>query len=224
MIFFFFKQKTAYEMLRSLVGSEMCIRDRLGLLASMAGAEVGVAYSGGGITAFLASMCTQRALDQIARPPPNSRTISTVSGGTLGYALYVNGTAPYAFPAASDSLAELRSSSLEQLSSRESSGSSPIWFGSILGLLPERHPAVASQWTNRSNWWERLLSVAGELSYHVDFGALDPGEQPFVANFGLMLQSALPTQRNRTTGAIPDAAQVLFPVALEMTQLSLIHI
>src|SRR5678815_186583 len=28
--FFFFKQKTAYEMLRSLVGSEMCIRDRHG--------------------------------------------------------------------------------------------------------------------------------------------------------------------------------------------------
>eukprot|EP00658_Telonema_sp_P-2_P037157 TRINITY_DN26752_c0_g1_i1.p2 TRINITY_DN26752_c0_g1~~TRINITY_DN26752_c0_g1_i1.p2 ORF type:complete len:129 (+),score=25.02 TRINITY_DN26752_c0_g1_i1:25-411(+) len=30
-VFFFFKQKTAYEMLRSLVGSEMCIRDRLWL-------------------------------------------------------------------------------------------------------------------------------------------------------------------------------------------------
>eukprot|EP00658_Telonema_sp_P-2_P025228 TRINITY_DN20158_c0_g3_i3.p1 TRINITY_DN20158_c0_g3~~TRINITY_DN20158_c0_g3_i3.p1 ORF type:complete len:214 (+),score=48.89 TRINITY_DN20158_c0_g3_i3:77-718(+) len=29
-LFFFFKQKTAYEMLRSLVGSEMCIRDRYG--------------------------------------------------------------------------------------------------------------------------------------------------------------------------------------------------
>ena len=28
---FFFKQKTAYEMLRSLVGSEMCIRDSAGL-------------------------------------------------------------------------------------------------------------------------------------------------------------------------------------------------
>ncbi len=26
-MFFFFKQKTAYEMLRSLVGSEMCIRE-----------------------------------------------------------------------------------------------------------------------------------------------------------------------------------------------------
>ena len=30
--FFFFKQKTAYEMLRSLVGSEMCIRDRIRIL------------------------------------------------------------------------------------------------------------------------------------------------------------------------------------------------
>ncbi len=32
LVFFFFKQKTAYEMLRSLVGSEMCIRDSHGLL------------------------------------------------------------------------------------------------------------------------------------------------------------------------------------------------
>ena len=28
MMFFFFKQKTAYEIMPSLVGSEMCIRDR----------------------------------------------------------------------------------------------------------------------------------------------------------------------------------------------------
>ena len=31
-IVFFFKQKTAYEMLRGLVGSEMCIRDRVVLV------------------------------------------------------------------------------------------------------------------------------------------------------------------------------------------------
>eukprot|EP00831_Metopus_contortus_P026498 TRINITY_DN22530_c0_g1_i1.p2 TRINITY_DN22530_c0_g1~~TRINITY_DN22530_c0_g1_i1.p2 ORF type:complete len:176 (-),score=29.84 TRINITY_DN22530_c0_g1_i1:347-874(-) len=31
LIFFFFKQKTAYEMQRGLVGSEMCIRDRLNI-------------------------------------------------------------------------------------------------------------------------------------------------------------------------------------------------
>eukprot|EP00658_Telonema_sp_P-2_P052857 TRINITY_DN4118_c0_g1_i4.p1 TRINITY_DN4118_c0_g1~~TRINITY_DN4118_c0_g1_i4.p1 ORF type:complete len:115 (-),score=34.68 TRINITY_DN4118_c0_g1_i4:82-426(-) len=42
--FFFFKQKTAYEMLRSLVGSEMCIRDsprRWGSLALCSPRAVG---------------------------------------------------------------------------------------------------------------------------------------------------------------------------------------
>eukprot|EP00658_Telonema_sp_P-2_P022176 TRINITY_DN18856_c0_g1_i5.p1 TRINITY_DN18856_c0_g1~~TRINITY_DN18856_c0_g1_i5.p1 ORF type:complete len:111 (+),score=49.25 TRINITY_DN18856_c0_g1_i5:92-424(+) len=34
-VFFFFKQKTAYEMLRSLVGSEMCIRDRPAAFAAL---------------------------------------------------------------------------------------------------------------------------------------------------------------------------------------------
>ncbi len=35
--FFFFKQKTAYEMLRGLVGSEMCIGDGLGSSAIVVG-------------------------------------------------------------------------------------------------------------------------------------------------------------------------------------------
>ena len=34
-MFFFFKQKTAYEVLRSLVGSEMCIRDRVSIAVVM---------------------------------------------------------------------------------------------------------------------------------------------------------------------------------------------
>src|SRR5674536_395620 len=34
LLFFFFKQKTAYEMLRSLVGSEICIRDSKGTKAN----------------------------------------------------------------------------------------------------------------------------------------------------------------------------------------------
>ena len=38
---FFFKQKTAYEVLRSLVGSEMCIRDRCNGLEATANVECG---------------------------------------------------------------------------------------------------------------------------------------------------------------------------------------
>ena len=37
---FFFKQKTAYEMLRSLVGSEMCIRDSRRSTAVVLGSRV----------------------------------------------------------------------------------------------------------------------------------------------------------------------------------------
>ena len=37
---FFCKQKTAYEMLRSLVGSEMCIRDRFFADSCAAGGDV----------------------------------------------------------------------------------------------------------------------------------------------------------------------------------------
>ena len=39
-MFFFFKQKTAYEMLRSLVGSEMCIRDRCVLPPSQSKTDI----------------------------------------------------------------------------------------------------------------------------------------------------------------------------------------
>jgi len=35
--FFFFKQKTAYEIMPSLVGSEMCIRDSYGAASLIAG-------------------------------------------------------------------------------------------------------------------------------------------------------------------------------------------
>ena len=40
---FFFEQKTAYEMLRSLVGSEMCIRDRK--MPGMGGAITGSSFT-----------------------------------------------------------------------------------------------------------------------------------------------------------------------------------
>ena len=70
MCFFFFKQKTAYEMLRSLVGSEMCIRDRVGPAHQLAehrpvdrhiGALVGIEHE-----------------QRIARPGPVSYTHLTL--------------------------------------------------------------------------------------------------------------------------------------------------
>ena len=39
-VFFFFKQKTAYEIMPSLVGSEMCIRDRPYTISTIASAPI----------------------------------------------------------------------------------------------------------------------------------------------------------------------------------------
>eukprot|EP00658_Telonema_sp_P-2_P064106 TRINITY_DN52990_c0_g1_i1.p3 TRINITY_DN52990_c0_g1~~TRINITY_DN52990_c0_g1_i1.p3 ORF type:complete len:101 (-),score=41.32 TRINITY_DN52990_c0_g1_i1:67-369(-) len=46
-MFFFFKQKTAYEMLRSLVGSEMCIRDSREIVEAVSRAGLGDGYQCG---------------------------------------------------------------------------------------------------------------------------------------------------------------------------------
>src|SRR5450756_2677234 len=47
-LFFFFKQKTAYEIMPSLVGSEMCIRDRLRTTRALLGSiclRLSIAFS-----------------------------------------------------------------------------------------------------------------------------------------------------------------------------------
>ena len=52
-VIFFFKQKTAYEMLRSLVGSEMCIRDSWGIRIER---EIKTSYRYKSLVPFVASL------------------------------------------------------------------------------------------------------------------------------------------------------------------------
>eukprot|EP00658_Telonema_sp_P-2_P033275 TRINITY_DN24454_c0_g1_i1.p1 TRINITY_DN24454_c0_g1~~TRINITY_DN24454_c0_g1_i1.p1 ORF type:complete len:107 (-),score=35.37 TRINITY_DN24454_c0_g1_i1:52-372(-) len=84
--FFFFKQKTAYEMLRSLVGSEMCIRDRLSgheiqVLLAMAMAE-GVEAA---INAFpdssaekIRTLCQHIAIPDVSKPVESRRKATSL--------------------------------------------------------------------------------------------------------------------------------------------------
>eukprot|EP00658_Telonema_sp_P-2_P023722 TRINITY_DN1950_c0_g1_i6.p2 TRINITY_DN1950_c0_g1~~TRINITY_DN1950_c0_g1_i6.p2 ORF type:complete len:112 (-),score=33.03 TRINITY_DN1950_c0_g1_i6:339-674(-) len=71
--FFFFKQKTAYEMLRSLVGSEMCIRDRV----------LGIPPDPDPPNRATGEMAPR------AKPPPPPPTIPPIIGPALGE--YVGG-------------------------------------------------------------------------------------------------------------------------------------
>ena len=58
LFFFFFKQKTVYEMLRSLVGSEMCIRDSRTQSEGSRPIEAAASISarGWGFTSFCSSL------------------------------------------------------------------------------------------------------------------------------------------------------------------------
>eukprot|EP00658_Telonema_sp_P-2_P014700 TRINITY_DN15600_c0_g1_i1.p2 TRINITY_DN15600_c0_g1~~TRINITY_DN15600_c0_g1_i1.p2 ORF type:complete len:112 (+),score=30.20 TRINITY_DN15600_c0_g1_i1:27-362(+) len=60
-IFFFFKQKTAYEMLRSLVGSEMCIRDSASQSLSSSESAAGLKPALGSCSAFFSSALSTAA-------------------------------------------------------------------------------------------------------------------------------------------------------------------
>eukprot|EP00658_Telonema_sp_P-2_P038721 TRINITY_DN27725_c0_g1_i1.p1 TRINITY_DN27725_c0_g1~~TRINITY_DN27725_c0_g1_i1.p1 ORF type:complete len:377 (+),score=86.33 TRINITY_DN27725_c0_g1_i1:82-1212(+) len=79
-VFFFFKQKTAYEMLRSLVGSEMCIRDRDATSFTTASMST-VPHTGGGGGVSFASSSTSSI------PHPNHHLhhlLNPINGGGGG--------------------------------------------------------------------------------------------------------------------------------------------
>ena len=80
MCFFFFKQKTAYEMLRSLVGSEMCIRD-----SSRQGLPFGVVF------ARRASSCSSLP----TLPSAASAALVSSPGGGCCFQFLVNSARTY---------------------------------------------------------------------------------------------------------------------------------
>eukprot|EP00658_Telonema_sp_P-2_P065331 TRINITY_DN54597_c0_g1_i2.p1 TRINITY_DN54597_c0_g1~~TRINITY_DN54597_c0_g1_i2.p1 ORF type:complete len:254 (+),score=85.76 TRINITY_DN54597_c0_g1_i2:98-859(+) len=68
--FFFFKQKTAYEMLRSLVGSEMCIRDRYILDHGVL--QVAQGERGAELEVIMKDICTvisQKCVNKVTKKP-----------------------------------------------------------------------------------------------------------------------------------------------------------
>src|SRR5665254_21612 len=83
--FFFFKQKTAYDMLRSLVGSEMCIRDRIGFDRVMIYKFL---QDGSGSVVAESRSCllyTSDAADDLTRVDPGGRRILQTDAGARRY-------------------------------------------------------------------------------------------------------------------------------------------
>ena len=81
---FLFKQKTAYEMLRSLVGSEMCIRDRLTIAAGhLREADRSTALASGSIRRWVALDQAPLSIGSITRDFAGT-SIEAIDGSVRG--------------------------------------------------------------------------------------------------------------------------------------------
>ena len=165
---------------------------------------VGLAWSGGGLTGFFASMCATVALRELSAPGTmysNSELpVAVNSGGTLGTILMAN--APpgrLRFPPSWDPASYNYSS----LSSRFQSGSDPegsVWFAAIDNLVPSQHRQEADVYSrdNGSSWWLSALDVA--LGVYGLKQPLHAGPQPLTAGVSLLRQSATPIKRHPSSG------------------------
>lgn len=181
---------------------------------------VGLAWSGGGLTGFFASMCATVALRELSAPGTmysNSELpVAVNSGGTLGTILMAN--APpgrLRFPPSWDPASYNYSS----LSSRFQSGSDPegsVWFAAIDNLVPSQHRQEADVYSrdNGSSWWLSALDVA--LGVYGLKQPLHAGPQPLTAGVSLLRQSATPIKRHPSSGVMLNAAGNLIPGEVDL--------
>ena len=200
---------------------------------------VGLALSGGGVTACVCTLCLLDALG----PLGPDVVVSTVSGGTLGYLLHVNAprfknlTYPETGPNATyESLREARANDGE------------AWFAQIVREIPDGSRASAARAApgagraaadarrteevadaraaspekeNRTavgtvyGWWEAALDAAALSAYAVEPWALVAGDRAWTAGAALLDTGAAPIWRD-ADGVYGAAAARLRPVDVAM--------
>ena len=92
---------------------------------------VGIALSGGGITGMLASMCALNSLDTTFDLAASGLSLSSVSGGSLGYGIFANAGQRLYFPTYD------ASASYNKMKSSMTSGDDDsLWFGNGNNYIP----------------------------------------------------------------------------------------
>lgn len=184
---------------------------------------VAFAWSGGGITAIICTLCAQHALDQNAtlKMAFDNSDHTTVSGGTLGHALYGTAGRKMWFPEY-DSLVK-SPTAFELLSTRNSSQELPYWYGQVLDYIPYtlnlasliallRDLGYLPSILGKTNWWRLALNVLFEKGYGSSPYSAEFRGATTLINFGLLRKKKCPIART-ADGAIKDdgAAVSLFP-------------
>lgn len=176
--------------------------------------SLGLAFSGGGITGLLASLCVLNSMNQtypgLLSREDGSLLLSTSSGGSIGTGLYTNAGDKMYFPAYSPDI------TYAEAKEENTSSSSPYWFGRVLEYLPSYKQSVKVGPTERG-WWIDVIDTAFYVGYGVHDYNIIPGRLPWYANFGLMVQKACPISRD-SSGIYKDAKDNLRMAVREMVE------
>ena len=208
---------------------------------------LGVAFSGGGITALLCAACISNTLEDLFPGEfftPTSPTVSTISGGSVGYMLWVNSPQFHNLTYPSSNLSAL---TYDELNTESKGPDGNVWFGSAINYIPHipsttaatafRAAAAAtfvvsastssalglrasssssSSSSPGSGWWEDALDTLGWLGYGVSSSKIDGGGRPFHSGFTLLRKSACPMKLDKKTGEFASAATSLLPAEVDM--------
>ena len=167
--------------------------------------ERGIAYSGGGLTALAATMCTHRSLvDQI--PSAAEALVSAASGGSLGYLLHQstldsdhNGTLEYPPPLSANV-------TYEQLCTDRAAVSGHVWWGNALKYVPDVNNSRAALGVASArataNWWRDVMHAAFYVGYGVaeDQMGAALGLHDFTMGATLVRASGCPLVLNSSSG------------------------
>jgi len=185
-------------------------------------APPGIAFSGGGIIALLASMCQLQALEErFPNITSGNALLAATSGGIAGAVLHASAAERLGFPPSwapedygSDAHTVL-STRFEQPGVHDSA-----WFGAIVDLLDlapnftevarssSRRRRSSSSSAEAGAWWEAVLAVATR-HYKLDPAALTtpPG---LVTTTSLLRSAAAPIDR-APSGVLLNASGNFFP-------------
>lgn len=189
----------------------------------VAAGAVGVALSGGGITACVCALCLLRALETEVGMGPDV-IVSTVSGGTLGVLLYENAPAfrPLSYP-----VVDPKAATYESLSSTAAGDEGETWFANIVRYVPSwpprppirgREGRELAALPDLSGWWEGALDEAAKLAYGMDASSLRSGDRPWVAGAALLEAHAIPIDRDGD-GVFTGARERLHAVEIDMASM-----
>ena len=184
---------------------------------------VGVAFSGGGVTAVIATLCALKSLNNVTFD-----SFSVVSGGSLGLTLYDTVSEDLWVPSY-DELQNDTSDVVSNLSKRHTSAENPVWFASLLDYVPDddsfesllkvlRDLGILDKIVGKDNWWKLALESVIEKGYKINVTSGSVFKSATYVNFALAKEKSCPLSRSDTTGHLStsSAQESLYPANLHI--------